>query len=302
MKRALAAGSILSCCVAFCAVAGSPPPVVFERGPAIWMANLDGSNAHKITKGTGPDLSPDGTTIAFNTDDSSSKDLVREIATADVATKKVTVVKGIPSKNCQRALWSGDGKQILFSIWNGNDWDLALIAPDGSGFRIFKKANQDHHSLWSTSWAADGKSIFAQDLDYIYQFNLDGSEVKKWKLDTIFPKGGMNSGSRIASSPDGKTLLVEVDMDEEETNMPDWDGPPPSLWLFDLESAKTVRLTKKGMLAASGCWLDRSHILFNLFSAKEKKPAIYEMEIGKKEVKPVLKDGVNPAVARGAGG
>ena len=276
--------------------------MVFERGPAIWMANLDGSNAHKITKGTGPDLSPDGTTIVFNTDDSSSKDLVREIATADVATKKVTVLKGIPSKNCQRALWSADGKQILFSIWNGNDWDLALIAPDGSGFRIFKKAGQDHHSLWSTSWAADGKSIFAQDLDYIYQFNLDGSEVKKWKLDTIFPKGGMNSGSRIASSPDGKTLLVEVDMDEEETNMPDWDGPPPSLWLFDLESVKAVRLTKKGMLASSGCWLDNSHILFNLFSAKEKQPAIYEMEIGKKEMKPVLKDGVNPSVARGVGG
>jgi TolB protein len=144
----------------------------------------------------------------------------------------------------------------------------------------------------------DGKSFFTQDLDFLYQFNLDGKQVKNWKLASLFPGGGLNSGSRITSSPDGKTLLVEVDMDEEVKEMGDWEGPPPALWTFDLETGKTTRVTEPGTLAASGCWLNQSHILCNVFSPKEKQPAIYEMEIGKKEMKLVIRDGVNPSVSR----
>jgi TolB protein len=300
MNRILAIALLLACSAELSLAAGSQQ-MVFERRTAIWMANVDGSNPRKIAKGSGPDLSPDGTRIAFNTDDSSKTDLVREIAIVEVSSKKVTLVKGIPSKNCQRAVWSPDGKQILFNLWNGNDWDLALIRPDGSGFRSFKKASPEHQSLWSTCWSADGKSIFAQDLDYIYRFDLGGQELKKWKVDSLFPNGGMNSGAGMSSSPDGKTLLIEVEMDEEVTNMPDWDGPPPSLWTVDLDSGKTTRLTKKGMLGSGGCWLDRGHILFNLFSPKEKEPTIYEMDLEKKEIKSVIKNGVNPSVSRAAG-
>jgi len=293
--KIIALGLLLSGSIAL-SLAAEPQHIVFERGSAIWIANIDGTKAQKITQGSGPSLSPDGTRIAFNTDNS-DKDLVREIAIADIATKKVTIVKEIPSKNCYHALWSPDGKQILFYLWNGNDWDLAMIAPDSSGLRTIRKADSEHHSLWSTCWAVDGKSIFAQDLDYLYQLNLEGAEMKKWKLETLFPAGGMNSGGTIAVSPDGKTLLVEVDMDEEVTNMPDWEGPPPSLWTFDLESGKATRLTEKGKLAASGCWLDKTHILFNLFSPKEKQPSLYEMEIGKKEMKRIIKDAANPSVS-----
>lgn len=283
-------------------IAAGSQLVAFERGTSIWIANVDGSNAHKIANGSEPDLSPDATRIAFNTDDSSTNDVVREIAVADLATKKVSLVKGIPSKNCQRALWSPDGKQILFDIWNNNDWDLALISPDGSDFRYLKKAGPTHNSLWSTCWATDGKSIFAQDLAYLYQINLEGQELKKWKLESLFPNAGLNSGSRISSSPDGKTLLVEVDTDEEVTSIPDWDGSPPSLWTFELESAKATRLTEKGVLASSGCWLDGTHILFNLHLAKQKQPVIYEMEIGKKEMKAMIKDALNPSVSKAADG
>ena len=316
MNRTLAIGLVMTCTAALSLAAG-PQQVVFERGSAIWIANLDGSKAEKIAEGSGPSLSPDGTRVAFNTDDSAGTEPVRELAIADVATKKVTLVKGIPSKNCQRALWSPDGKQILFTIWTGYGWDIALISPDGSGLRYVRKSQPPDPKktpdpkkprgprvdpVWSTSWAMDGKSIFTQDLAYIYQFNLDGVEIRKWKLGSLFPEGGMNSNSRITTSPDGKTLLVEVDTNEEVKNMPDWDGPPPSLWTFNLESGKTTRVTEKGKLAASGCWLDQSHILFNLFSAQEKQPSIYMMEIGKKEMKRVISDGANPSAKAGAGG
>ena len=270
----------------------------FERGAAIWVADLDGNNARRITTGSGADLSPDGREIVFNTDDSKAADLVREIAIADLGTKQIKIVEGIPSRNCQRAAWSPDGKQILFSIWMGSDWHLAVVSPNGAGFRYLKKASPSHNSYWSAGWASDGKSIYSQDLTYLYQFDLQGRELKKWKLDSLFPKGSMNSGSSIACSPDGRRLLVEVDMDEEEANLPDWDGPPPSLWNLDLTSEKATRLTRPGVLASGGCWLDETHILFTALSAKEKDPLIEKMDLLTKGTEPVLKNGLNPSVSR----
>ena len=184
-------------------VAAQPQKVAFERGKAIWIANVDGSKAEKIAEGSGPNLSADGTQIVFNTDDSAAKEVVRELAVADVATRKVTRVKNIPSKNCQRPLWSPDGKKILFTIWNGSGWDIAMINPDGSGFRYVRKSQPPDpekkpgprvEAVWSTCWAMDGKSFFTQDLELLYQFNLDGKQIKNWKLASLFPGGGLNSG------------------------------------------------------------------------------------------------------------
>jgi len=139
MNRVLAIGLVLTYTAAL-SLAAEPERVAFERGTAIWIANVDGSKAEKITEGSGPSLSPDGTKIAFNTDIPGDRGPARELAIADIATKKVTLVKGIPSKNYQRALWSPDGKQILFTIWTGADWDIALISPDGSGLRYVRKS------------------------------------------------------------------------------------------------------------------------------------------------------------------
>jgi TolB protein len=279
-------------------MAGAPPQIAFERGNAIWIASTDGSNARKIIKGSAPDLSPDGMRIAFHSDESTAKDLVRQIAVVDVATKKVTVFrKEIPSQNCQRAIWSPDGKHILFSIWADNDWHLAMINADGSAFHYVKKPERKYNSYWSTCWTPDGRSFYAQDLDKIYQFTTDGKELKSWTVNSLFSNGSMNSGSSIAVSPDGKTLLVEVDMDEEPF-LPDWEGPPPSLWTLDLASEKTTRLTPRGVLCWHGCWLDNKEILFGSQSATEKTPTIYKMRLAEKDRQAVLKNANNPSVSR----
>ena len=244
-------------------------------------------------------MSPDGTRIAFHTDEATKKDVTRQIAVVDVATKKVTVLSNeIPSDNCQHAIWSPDGARILFSIWTDSDWHLAMINADGSGFRYVKKATPARNSYWSTCWAPDGKSIYAQDLTNLYQFGLDGTEMKKWSLRSLFPKGSLSSGSSATVSPDGKTLLIDVDMEDEEANMPDWDGPPPSIWTVDIGSEKTTRLTPKGILAWHGSWLDSKEILFSSQSAKEKEPTLYRMNVAEKDRKSVLKNANNPSASR----
>ena len=83
---------------------------------------------------------------------------------------------------------------------------------------------------------------------------------------------------------------------DEEAYLPDWEGPPPSLWTWEIASGKTTRLTPKGVLAWHGCWLDSKRIAFVSQSAKEKEPTIYEMTLAEKNRKPILKNANNPSV------
>ena len=275
-----------------------PHQIAFERGTDVWVANLDGSGAKKIARGSQPSSSFDGARIAFNTDES-SKEVVRHIAVADVATQKVTVFKKeIPSHNCQHAVLSPDGSQIVFSLFSGSDWDLGLINADGSDFRYLKKIPREGSSLWSVCWAPDGKSIYAQDLNKIVQLGLDGSELRTWSLRSLFPDGGLSSGSQMSVSPDGKTLVVDVEMESEEANRDDWDGPPPGIWTVDLASEKVTRLTPKGFFGWSPVWLSNDEILFVSQRAKEKQSSLYQMSADGQNRKQLIKNADRPSASR----
>ena len=79
--------------ITFAAFAAGPQrKIAFERGDNVWVANLDGTDAKKIASGSLPNISPDATRLAFNTDaDSKTRPgPERHIAIADLASGKVT--------------------------------------------------------------------------------------------------------------------------------------------------------------------------------------------------------------------
>lgn len=291
--------SVVTLCAPLPFAAAAPTLIAFQRGAAIWVANADGSNARKIASGSVPCLSPDGARIAFHTNGGNDRQLKRQIAVADVATKKVTIfTEQIPSQNCQRAVFSPDGSQMAFEILADDDWHLALINTDGSGFRYLKRTAVKGHSLWSHCWAPDGKSLYAQDLDEVRQFALDGQELRHWPIASLVREGSFSSGSQLAISPDGKTLLLDVEMQEEEANLPDWDGPPPAVWRVDFEGGAAKRLTPKGVLGSEPCWLDAATIMYVSQSAKEKTPSVYQLPASGGDPQRVLTNASNPSVSR----
>lgn len=265
----------------------------FERGPDVWVANFEGGGAKKVARGLGPDLSPDGQRLAFHTDSGE-----RRIAVADLAAGKVTTFKKeIPSDNSHHAVFSPDGSQILFNLYTEANWHLGLINVDGSGFRYVKRAPAKNSLFWSACWAPDGQSVYVQDLDKLYQLSLDGSELKTWDLHALFPAGGLTSTSRLAVSPDGASLLLDVEVDEE-VDRDDWDGPPPTLWILDLASEKVTRLTPKGFFGWNGCWLSADEILFVSQSEEEKTPSLYRMTRQGEDVKVFFQNANAPSVSR----
>ena len=79
-------------CVAFSALVNAAErKITYDRGGKIFVADADGTHPKRIAHGALPEISPDGTRVAFNTvaDAKTRPGPERHIATADVASGKV---------------------------------------------------------------------------------------------------------------------------------------------------------------------------------------------------------------------
>ena len=276
---------------------GANPRIVFERDNAIFIANLDGTNQKKIADGIFPAISPDGTRVAFNTVEKTSETTyVRHMAVADVATRKVNVFKDVPSQSSYYPTWTADGKQILFTTRPHEVWDLVTMNSDGTNFHVLKPGVQNEVTCYSPVWAHDGQSVFCQDMTNIYQIGLDGAIRARWSISKVVPKGDMSGDGRIDVSPDGKRLLLSIDMGEESRRK-DWDGPLPALWAFDLQSQKATRLTPKTLFGWDGVWMDNDNILFLSRADGEKDDSVYRMSADGKNLKRLIKNARFPSVS-----
>jgi len=271
--------------------------IAFERDNAVYVANLDGTNEKKLADGIFPAISPDGTRVAFNTVEKTSETTyVRHMAVADVATGKVSVFKDVPSENSYYPSWTADGKQILFTTRPHEVWDLASINSDGTNFHVLKPGVQNEVTCYSPVWAHDGQSTFCQDMTNIYQIGVDGKVRAQWKIIRIVPRGDMSGDGRIDVSPDGKRLLLSMDM-AGPSGRKDWDGPAPALWAFDLQSQKATRLTPTQLFGWDGVWLDNDNIMFLVRGPGEKDDSIYRMSVDGKNLKRLIKNARFPSVS-----
>jgi len=286
-------------CIAFSAmINGAQRKIAYDRIGKIFVADVDGTHSKKITEGSWPKISPDGTRVAFNTEDDGKNHPgpERHIAIADVATGKFTVVPNIPSDNCYGPVWSPDGKQLAFSIMTDNAWHLGLVNADGSGFRLVKNAELKPDAFGAPEWARDGKSIFCHDLDNIYHIDLNGKVLKKWELSKILTDASMNSGDRLSISPDGNSLLMDVDCGSEHQRK-NWDGPQPVVEKLDLTTDKAVRITGKDDYVWEPFWLSANEFLCIMQKENENKPSIYRMSLDGKNPKLLVKHARTPSAS-----
>ena len=245
-----------------------------------------------------PEISPDGTRVAFNTDEDSKTrpGPERHIAVADLADGKVTVLKNIPSDNCFGPVWSPDGSKLAFSIMAEKEWHLGLVNADGSGFRFVQNAGLKSEAFGAPEWARDGKSIFCHDLDNIYQIDLNGNVLKKWELSKILTDASMNGGDRLSVSPDGKALLMDVDCGSEHERK-NWDGPQPAIEKLDLSGDKAVRITGKDDFVWEPFWLSANEFLCIIQKENENRASIYRMSLDGKNPKLLVKHARTPSAS-----
>ena len=276
---------------------GAQQKIAFERGENVWIANLDGSDAKKIAAGSLPNISPDATRLAFNTNEDSKTrpGPERHIAITALASGKVIVLKDIPSDNCFGPVWSPDGNKIAFSIMAEKEWHLGIVNADGSGFRFVKNAQLKSEAFGAPTWARDGKSIFCHDLDNLYHIDLDGNVLKKWALSKLLTEAGMSGNDRLSVSPDGKTLLMNVDLVAEHERK-NWDGPQPAVYVFDFDTEKTSRVTAKDDFVWDPYWVTNDEFLCVIQKEHENEPSLYRMSLDGKNPKVIVKRARTPSV------
>ena len=286
-------------CVAFSALVNAAQrKIAYERGEKIFVADADGTHSKKIAEGALPEISPDGTRVAFNTvaDAKTRPGPERHIAIADVASGKVTVLKIFRATIVSVLSGRRMENSSLFQLWQTRRGNSVLVNADGSGFRFVKNAELRPEAFGAPEWARDGKSIFCHDLDNIYQIDLDGNVLKKWELSKILTDASMNGGDRLSISPDGNTLLMDVDCGSEHERK-NWDGPQPAIEKLEITADKAVRVTGKDDFVWEPFWLSANEFLCIIQKEKENEASIYRMSLDGKNPKLLVKHARTPSAS-----
>lgn len=219
--------------------------LAFERKQSVYVCDEKGDGLRRVARGVNPQISSDGTRVVFNTQLDATTD--RLISTVDLASGALHVFDQVPSRNSFGPVWSPDGRRVAFQILSDRHWGIGITAADGSEFQ-FLKLPPGVDDAWEPAWSADGKALFCHDLDAIYLISLEGKLLEKWPLASISPRISMSSGSRISVSADGQFLFMDLDLDEGVV-IPEWEGPPPSIWKLDLDSGRSTRVSPDGIYA-----------------------------------------------------
>ncbi len=157
-----------------------------------------------------PNLSKDGTRVAFASDRSGSI----EIWVTDAEGLNAKQITSLRKGNAGSPRWSPDGQWIAFDWNKDGQWDVYEASPDGGAAR---RITDDKSDDSIPSWSADGRWI------YFTSRRSGGPQV--WKV----PAGGgvavqvTRGGGHVAfESPDGKWLYFTK---KNELRTPLWRMP-----------------------------------------------------------------------------
>jgi Tol biopolymer transport system component len=146
--------------------------IVFTRccptgfGYSLWMIRVDGTHLRDITKhwlngngpaDTGPQVSPDGTTIAF--------DRCGPPALAGCGVATVPITGGQlrlltpPNLDAVQPNWSPDSKRLVFQVNTPNGPRIASINANGTGFRLLTHISKTSGNF-DAAFTSTGRIIF----------------------------------------------------------------------------------------------------------------------------------------------
>src|SRR5262249_34577734 len=117
-----------------------------------------------------------------------------------------------------------------------------------------------------------------------------------WELSKILTDASMNGGDRLSISPDGKTLLMDVDTGSGHERKK-WEGPQPPGEKIYFDTYKRVRHKRKDDYVWEPFWLSENEFLCIMQKENENQASIYRMSLDGKNPKLLVKHARTPTTS-----
>jgi Tol biopolymer transport system component len=154
---------------------------------ALWMANIDGTNPHKVidladygwsAQGVA-DWSPNGTKLVM----AAKKSNFWQIYSTDNNGKDPMRISQDANKDYADPSWSPDGEKIVFSKYVGLNLEIHIMNKDGSN--EIQLTDDDAYQNYDAYWSPDGKEIaFESKWSILDCFLLGKWAIRKYNFDT----------------------------------------------------------------------------------------------------------------------
>jgi|LSQX01.1.fsa_nt_gb Tol biopolymer transport system component len=279
-----------------------PVPLVFSRGDNLFLTDMEGNTPLLLRKGFDPEISPDGTAVAF-TFQTGKDGNGRQIGLYTVSTTKSRNFKSvIPGENSYGPRWSPDGTMIVFNHWDEehSDWVLGLLTLTDGTFRVLAP---ELKGIYSPFWSADSASVYCHDLENLFRVSVGtGRTAALRRFSEVLGEAMPTSAVRFSVSPDGSRWLFDGEVKDTSDWLKSGDGLISALFLHTPSDGTTRRITDDRICAIGPAWMRGGEdFLFygyteNEMSGEGSGFAVFHGSLAEGKITLLVPDGGTPSV------
>ncbi len=189
--------------------------------------------------GADPDLSPDGTRVAYTKLENGGDR--RRIMCVDLTNGRTTFLEPT-CKHCYGPVWSPDGKHIVYNDFDGSQWYILLLDPDDkAALASSPRALITTGGFYSPTWSDDGKKLLVHDLTNVFIVDLTGRILDSMPITRLRKDPAISSGSRYLLSRDETNIIFDMDIDASAV-----DDSPSAIYVYNRETKKTRKVSPQG--------------------------------------------------------
>src|SRR4030042_1685569 len=285
----------LSCILILNSSSLSAQTISFTRNDnEIWIADKNGDNLQFVCKGMYPDISPNGKYIAFTASNG--------IGYVNIELKEIHIFKSIRADRSYGPKWSPNSNMIAFNCLSiPHPWGICVVDLEDTYFHILNEDGSTKYARRPT-WDLEGRYILCHGDGNILKIDLNGNIISKIPYNNIISSYWIANGTRLSLSSDGNYLLFDAMVENERIKgLPE---PPIAIFIHNLLTGKTTRITPVGICALRPCWISNNKIIFEGFTENDIKGhqgkyeyeidinrAIYSVDIDGKNLKKLIENG-----------
>ena len=188
--------------------------------------------------GGDPDLSPDGTKVAYTKLEHGGA--IRRIECVDLKSGTTTFLNNC--EHCFGPVWSPDGNHIVFNDFDGNEWYILLLDLNGNAAPVdHPRALITRGGFYAPTWSDDGKKLLVHTLDDLFIVGLDGTILDSMPITRLRKDPSHSSGTRYLLSRDETRIIFDMELDAQAV-----DDSPSAIYVYDRRTKTTRKVSPEG--------------------------------------------------------